>query len=110
MKLRSGLLLFEHASCCAPLTYSRATADGADDAAGEGEEEVHADYDALATAKMAYRNVPSVFNTWEGKHTRFPEDEGDDDRCFTPVSEEMQAQVDAISAGVSSAMLADPVL
>ncbi len=103
-------MLFEHASCCATLTYSRATADGADDAAGEVEE-VHADYDALATAKMAYRNVPSVFNTWEGKHTRFPEDdEGDDDRCYTPVSEEMQAQVDAISASVSSAMLADPVL
>jgi len=81
------------------------------EAQGEAEEEEDAD----AEAKLAYRSVPSLFNTekerlakWEGKHTRFPEDDaGEEDATAAPVSAELQAQIDDLSSAVSTAMVVE---
>ena len=108
-------------------------ADAADDVAvpteEEPESEVHAaaaDVEAEATeegdsvddevmaAKMAYRDVPSLFNTEKersakfcGTHTRFPEDDdGEEDGPAAPVSAEMQASIDSLSSA-ASAMFVD---
>lgn len=85
-----------------------------EEVAEEDAEEAEEDDDDVA-AKMAYRSVPSFFNTdkersatFEGKHTRFPEDdEGEEDAPAAPVCEEMQAKIDNLSASVSSAMVVE---
>ena len=82
---------------------------------GEGEEEAVEANDE-EEAKLAYRNVPSLFNTekertakWEGKHIRFPEDdEGDDEDATTaPVSAELEAKIDELGSAVATAMVVD---
>jgi hypothetical protein len=104
----------------APAEEEEVAADEATEVvAGEEATEEAAEYAAEdgdgedAAAKMAYRSVPSFFNTekersakFEGTHTRFPEDdEGEDDTSAAPVSEEMQAKIDDLSSAVSTAMV-----
>jgi len=90
-------------------------AEGEAAVAAQGDAEEEAAEDGDAEARMAYRSVPSLFNTekeraakWEGKHTRFPEDdEGEEDGLTVPVSEEMQAQIDDLSSAVSTSMVVE---
>jgi len=69
--------------------------------------------DADAEAKLAYRSVQCRYEKersakWEGKHTRFPEDDaGEEDATAAPVSAELQAQIDDLSSAVSTAMVVE---
>ena len=90
-------------------------ADQVEEEGKEGEEEAVEAHDE-GEARMAYRDVPSLFNTekertakWEGKHIRFPEDdEGDEeDATSAPVSAELEAKIDELGSAVATAMVVD---
>jgi hypothetical protein len=82
--------------------------------AGEEEEEA-AEASAEEAAKMAYREVPSLFCTekertakWSGTHIRFPEDDdGENEEPAAPVSAELQAKIDDLGSAVTTAMVVD---